>query len=312
MRSFTGSKPIECARPTVRGLEDLARLKSTEFHFILLHGGAVVFKRNVPQPIYDHFLILHTVVRMLADEEAYCADGVIPWCEYWLGIFVRDARELYGEHFISFNVHNVVHSPKDVEYFDRPLYEFSCYGFENELKNIKRMVVTFNHMLEQAVKRIDELRKNSFSTGPSIYHQDPFSSRCAVLSNLHARGPTIAPILGSQYESVTCGPIKLTTAHGNNTVRIKGTNDIFSIRNIIQTCGTGEVLLVGHRFQHRSDFFLYPTQSSRIGTMRVGDLSPYLTYYRIDEVKCKCYRLNENVPDDGWYVVSPVPFYSVG
>ena len=96
-----------------------------------------MFKNSISEPLYNHFLLLHTAVRILGYEELFRGEGVIQYCEGLMKLYVKDAMTLYGEHFISYNVHNLIHVPDDVSYMNSPLYEFSCYSFENNLQTIK-------------------------------------------------------------------------------------------------------------------------------------------------------------------------------
>ena len=135
---MSGFIPKEFARRKPRPLEDLARFKATELHFILNHAGPIIFKGRMPDELYNHFLILHAVIRILGTEELFRWDGVIDWCKVLLKNFVEDAKTRYGEHFISYNIHNLIHVPDDVLFFFCALYDFSCFCFENHLQIIKK------------------------------------------------------------------------------------------------------------------------------------------------------------------------------
>ncbi len=312
---MSGCIPKEFARQSTRSLYELARFKATELHFILHHAGPVIFKGILPEPLYQHFLLLHFSVRLLSDETLFSAEGVVPLCEGLLKRYVEDAITLYGPHFISFNVHNVIHSPADVEYFNRPLYDFSCYAPENRLQMIKKLVVSHSHMLEQAVKRVDEINRNSIQ-GPSVnIFREPFSY--PTLHDPHYYGPIIHPLIGQQYRKLLCGSIELTTLAPNNIIRIRESNVIFKIKNFMKTIG-GDIILIGKRFQICSPYFeIYDDQgrpranSAMIGTWKVSRLTRQLFYYRIQDVKCKCVQLPDlSSQGNEFSVVSPVPLYS--
>lgn len=314
--SLKGDIPIEFARRSPRGLEDLCRFKATELHFILHHAGPIIFKEALfmedkTKRFYNHYLIVHTVVRILGDEQLFRGEGVIDKCEDLLKEFVTDAakEEYYGEHFISYNIHNTIHVPKDVKYFDRPLYEFSCYQNENHLQCIKALVVTFVKELEQVIKRVDEVRRNVISKSPSqncytnLFSSYTLSESDICIPDVHY------PITGTFYRKVVCGPIELRICHPENTVQIKQTNQIFRISNIVKTPGD-ELLIIGHHFTVYDDFFNYPFPSSTIGTWKVSALHHNWAYHRIQDVKCKCVPLSETNPFSGSYVVSPIPLFS--
>lgn len=318
--SLNGDIPLEFARRHPRSLRDLCRFKGTELHFILHHAGPIIFKEALlmeekTQRFYNHYLLLHTAVRILGDEELFRGAQVIESCKRLLKQFVTEAAEddFYGSHFISYNVHNAIHVPDDTEFFDRPLYEFSCYANENHLQTIKALVVSYSNELEQAVKRVDELRRNSAHSNnarASNRSINLFSSYSLNQSDIYVPNDFDCPISGTSYRKVTCGSIGLGISHPHNTVRIRNTNEIFCISNVFKT-ERGELILFGHRFKKYDDYFHYPFPSSRIGTWKVSDLDPNLSSHRIEEVKCKCVRLKESYPFiNGSYVVSPIPNFS--
>lgn len=315
--SMDGDLPLEFARRHPRGLQDLCRFKATELHFILHHAGPIIFKKALrmeekTRHLYEHYLLVHTAVRILGDEELFRGQDVIKKCKHLLIQFVSDAgkENYYGPHFLSYNIHNLIHICDDVAFFDRPLYEFSCYQNENHLQTVKALVVTFKNELEQVVKRVDELRRN---VSRNNVHQEIRPSNLFSFFALRDSDVYIPdfdfPIVGTYYRRVSCGPIELRTSHPDNTVRIKGTNQIFSISAIVKS-SDGDLFLLGYHYKIYEDFFVYPFPSNRIGTWKVTDLEPNISYHRIQEVKCKCVRLNETNPFNGSFIVSPIPIFA--
>ena len=121
---FAAYIPHDFARRDGRGLNELARFKSTELHFILHHAGPVIFKGVISQELYDHFMLLHVAVRLLSDKDLCTRPDIIDYCRKLLRRFVELGVELYGPHFITINIHNLIHLADDVAYFQRPLYDF--------------------------------------------------------------------------------------------------------------------------------------------------------------------------------------------
>ena len=56
-------------------------------------------------------------------------------------------------------------------------------------------------MLEQAVKRVDEVHRNTISRSNNDAYDGQLFENFTLL-DLHSNGPLIIPILGSQYENV--------------------------------------------------------------------------------------------------------------
>lgn len=284
-----------------RGLDELSRFKSTEFHFILHHAGPVIFKNVLPSNLYNNFLLLHVAVRLLSNKDLCRADGMIAYCESLLKRFVRECIELYGAHFITYNVHNLIHIPDDVSHFG-PIYDFSCYPFENHLKSIKGLIVTYRNMLEQVVKRLDEIDKNTL---PSQFTRQGE----VVVSDIHSSGPMMHPLYGEQYQKLkTDRGFLITRSAPDNTVILNDTT-AFCVDNILKT-GNGEFLLLGRRYQSSADFFTFPLRSKKIGTILAGDLSNALDVVNVDQIRSKGCKIPVSNPENGYYVISPIPLYN--
>ena len=54
--------------------------------------------------------------------------------------FVRHGRELYGSHFLSYNVHNLLHLCDDVRRLDVPVDFISAFVFENYFVHVKKAI----------------------------------------------------------------------------------------------------------------------------------------------------------------------------
>ena len=71
--------------------------------------------------------------------------GIIDYAKHLLEIFVRNSIILLGTHFVSYNIHSLIHLPDDVREFG-PIYEWACYWAENQLQKIKYMIIAKNRM----------------------------------------------------------------------------------------------------------------------------------------------------------------------
>lgn len=52
----------------------------------------------------------------------------------------REAKDLYGETFISHNIHSLIHLADECENFSCSLNKLSAFPFENFLGSMKRLV----------------------------------------------------------------------------------------------------------------------------------------------------------------------------
>lgn len=70
--------------------------------------------------------------------------------------FIRLCKDSYGEDFIVYNVHNLIHLPYDCLKFGE-VDNFSCFSFENFLFKMKGCIKSGNKPLAQFINRSLEL-----------------------------------------------------------------------------------------------------------------------------------------------------------
>lgn len=149
--SYAGSIPSDFARKP-RDLTELSRWKATEFRQFLLYTGIVALKFILNEEYYYHFLLLHCSIRLLSSkncsENAECAQKML---QHFTTIF----PSLYGEHNVSYNIHNLIHLAECVVQFGS-MYSFSAYKFENEMQCILKLFRKNNKILQQLHNRTTE------------------------------------------------------------------------------------------------------------------------------------------------------------
>ena len=119
------SKRIEEIRPFIPDdfprklgpLDLMDKWKSTCFRLIKLRLGPVLLRGILPDNLYDHFLCFHVAMVLLSNEEQCAKPEIINYCSGLLKKFVSDSILLYGQQFVSANVHNLIHLPDDVRNF---------------------------------------------------------------------------------------------------------------------------------------------------------------------------------------------------
>jgi hypothetical protein len=117
-----------------RSLEEVEYWKATEYRSFLLYTGPIVLKGRLKKKFYDHFII-HTAIRLLASNET-CLN-YNDMAETLIRKFVHDYSILYGNEFITYNVHSLIHLLHFVRHH-RPLDSFSSFKFENYLQFLKK------------------------------------------------------------------------------------------------------------------------------------------------------------------------------
>lgn len=145
-------KPMEFCR-NFREIKDFARYKGTELRTFLLYSGVIVLKNIISSRHYDHFLKLHTAIRILTDVKL--AGVFVDVADQLLKDFVLEFETHYGQKSVSHNIHMLLHLAEDVKKFG-PLDKFSAFPFENFMTPIKDYVHSNNFVLEQVVKRVQE------------------------------------------------------------------------------------------------------------------------------------------------------------
>ena len=149
--------PSEFARRP-RSLLEVDRWKATEFRQFLLYTGPVILKSVIPSYLYKHFLTLSVSISILLREDIQEDSALVDYADKLLHHFVQNSERLYGQTFVVFNVHNVLHVADDVKYFGRPLDQLSAFKYENYLQKLKRMIRSASNPLVQVAKRIDEIQ----------------------------------------------------------------------------------------------------------------------------------------------------------
>jgi len=128
-----------------RGLNEVPRWKATEYRLFLLYSGPIVLQGMLNEDCYSHFMCLHICFRILLTSNI--ESELIHFCEKLLIYFVDKFGKLYGKHFISHNVHGLLHIVDDYAQYGA-LDNCSCFPFENFLQFLKKMVRKFDKPLE--------------------------------------------------------------------------------------------------------------------------------------------------------------------
>lgn len=144
--------PSDFARD-IRSLDYVDKFKATELRQFLYYGSIVFLKDLVDDFIYEHWLLLHVAIRLLACD-TLTADN-IDVAEVLLKRFVDEFPTIYGRDTVSYVVHVLMHIP----YYSRlygSLDKFSCYKHENYIQKLKGYLGNAHRTLQQIVNRMEE------------------------------------------------------------------------------------------------------------------------------------------------------------
>ena len=115
--------PFEFAR-IPRSLDFFPQLKSTELALFNSYVGPIVLKNILPEREYKNFLVFHVAVKLMSSKK-YC-HSLNTYIKNLLIFFVNDSCVIYGQEFLSYNVHNLLHLGDQIFGFG-PLYNFSAH-----------------------------------------------------------------------------------------------------------------------------------------------------------------------------------------
>lgn len=293
----------KCNRPdefhhAVRGLTDLSHWKGTEFLTFLHYTGITALKDHLTDEAYQHFLILFCATTICSSKEYF---GMLPIARAMLPQFIEMFGELYGEHHINSNVHNLVHVVDDVERFGE-LDTFSTYPFETLLGRIKRMPRNGNRPLIQAAKRIME----EFNCEMAFAAADETIERNEpILTKRNDRWVDNVPdsMKSSIVECTFHSKVRLKeyslVIDAANRWFLTKENVIACVINIIHSTQDG-IQLCCTEVLEKNQFFIVPLESRHFNIWcapqcDAGSIEKEKKLFRLRDVKCKlvCFPYHE-------------------
>ncbi|KAF2903053.1 hypothetical protein ILUMI_03131 [Ignelater luminosus] len=144
-----------------RSIEEIKRWKATEFRMFLLYTGPVVMHQILSNEKYLNFLALSISIRILASKQIHTV--YLDYANSLLIYFAQSFGQLYGEEYISHNVHGLLHMTDDVQIHGQ-LDSYSAFPFENFMQSLKKQIRKSDNPLAQIVRRISERKKVKCNT----------------------------------------------------------------------------------------------------------------------------------------------------
>lgn len=270
-----------------RTLREIDRWKASEFRQLLLYTGPVLFQSVLHSSIYQHFLLLFVGILILSNDKLLavhfdCANSA-------LLLFVQHFREVYGDTYMSYNVHNLVHLANDVKLHGN-LNSFSAFKFENFMKTLKKMVRKTQSPCSQVVKRI--LERGSWPNPvPKVVDLG--------LKGEHLNGP-LPPMCSDaiQYSVYKSKDFSLKLDKANCYTSIDG--KVAKIRNVITT--QEDIYVVYSTFKKQESFFSYPVPSKSLGIFLLDRLSENTRLCSVAQIQHKLFML----PQGHQFVAMPL------
>ncbi|CAI6366430.1 unnamed protein product [Macrosiphum euphorbiae] len=279
--------PSEFSRKP-RIVQDVSRWKATELRQFLLYTGPVVLKNVLSEECYDNFMSLNIAMIILLSKNQ---SNKIEYADKLLHYFVKSFQNIYGDHFVSYNIHGLLHIVNDYKQFG-PLDSSSCFPFENHMKILKSALRKHHQPLQQIVRRYNE---NNCSIDTEIFPKTNKLKR-----NTHQQGPILNNFkYSSQF---------LFYKWSNFTIHIKRLADRFILTNkkeIVKVVNIAQlaepknkIIIIGYKFLNKVDFYNNPINSSKLDIWIVQDLSNVLQHWELTDIKSKMLILvhaNKNI-----------------
>lgn len=243
LRGIQKNIPCEFARKP-RMLKIFKFWKATEFRLFLLYLGPVVLRGVLPTKLYDHFLILHCAIYILASELCLKSE----WRKYadsLLHCFVETSGHLYCKELLIYNFHNLLHLAADAGNFGC-LDNFSAFPFESHMSKIKRLIHSPNNPLQQVSKRILECNNFDFSYHDSKYITKYDKNGC----------------IQSIYDKNLCCVVSTSLP---NSCFLTVDADIVIVNSIKISSLFEEYNLHCDVFTNKRNFYLLPIKSAQLG-----------------------------------------------
>lgn len=275
MRIFRRYVPQEfCRLP--RSLEDIEHWKATEFRQFLLYTGPVALKEKLSKVQFKHFLCLHVAIRILCSVKCISLNR---YAKSLLKYFVKNFKKIYGNEYITFNVHNLLHLCDDVLLYGT-LDNFSAFKFENYMSNIKRNIKKSRYPLQQIHNRIIEDRKLIHIEKTSNFLS--FQEDNILVCNEDEK---------TYYRKLTYKNLTISLCQRNNCVLLK--NLTYMLISNIYKNNNNDIKIVGRIFQNVLDFVKKPSFSIAIKIVDIHETSEISTF-DFKDIKAKCVLLPTN------------------
>ena len=300
MNTLSDYCPREFARRP-REITAYSNFKAVEFRQLLLYSCVVILKDIFSEEYYQHFLILHCVIRLLVSEST--TPVMLDFCQQSLEMYVSMCVTLYGEPFLSYNVHGLLHIVEDVRNLGG-LETFSAFCYENNMPQFPKFLRKPDLSLQQYYKRM--LERSEFSNDP-INGEDLIQQ-----SHVHAEGPLLDLEAQNctQFKKIVIGKYTFAADLRDNCF-VSNNKRICLIENIVLV--EENILFIARHFRDVQQLYDVGLTSQSVGVYHCSNLSPESNIVPLTDVKVKCYRmpkwneaegLEENIVQNEWVCVT--------
>lgn len=190
---------------------------------------------------FHNFVMLHVGVRMLS---ATNAPENVAGARRYFDNFYEGAPKLYGDRFVTLNIHALIHTPDDVERSSLDFNILSAFPFENHLGEMKRAINNPHRVLAQYCRRLH-------SEIEILNHRPQVPKEIEVLKRKH-----------QLMKMIRCKGYTFTIKHPDNTALLRNGN-VVSIQRIFED-ENGEFHATVRRYKIMDSAFRTRSSQSQI------------------------------------------------
>lgn len=282
--------PYEIQR-TVRGLEELAHWKGTEYRTFLLYISLVVFKKFIgSQKLNDHFLLYFCAIHICSRNDQ--TQNNLKVARAMLLDYLDGCKKFNGIQYFTSNLHNLCHLVDDVEKFG-PLETFLAYPFESRLYYVKRLLRTGANPLPQVARRITEVQ-NANCFQPATSKIKNIGAKCP-LKNVDIEDESLATFLFNEnarlYTRIQLPKFELNCLQDNNKWIFTSQGEIVSVKYCIKSINN-KYYLYGIPIIDATDFFKKPVRSSKLNIYQTECKLGLPKFYLLDNIHSKLAKID--------------------
>ncbi|XP_018320219.1 uncharacterized protein LOC108733537 [Agrilus planipennis] len=289
--------PTEFARRP-RSIDEYAKFKATEYRQLLLYTGPVIFFNILKGDSYLHFLLLHSACRVLLMSGP--SEINLEYAEIALKVYVECCESIYGQTFMSYNIHGLLHVVQDVKLLG-PMDSYSAFPYEDNMSFFGKFFRKPNQLLQQLHRRLTE-RKHCHKSKHEQFEIQPLYQ--------HHHGPLTENISGDfiQFKGLKFEHFRIMAGSKRDSCLLLKNGIICEVQNIIKVSSNQYVLIV-KEFHNITHFYEIPytITSSHVGVYKCCNLLEAMTTINLNEIYAKCYRIpfhnNEGI-NDGTFIVA--------
>ncbi|XP_070551310.1 uncharacterized protein [Ptychodera flava] len=186
--------------------------KASEIRSFLMYYGMAVLFGILPQMYYEHFVLLSQGIFILALESI--SDDQLHQADYLLRRFCLEFPILYGERYMSHNIHTLLHLVDDVKVLG-PLWTHSCFHFEDKngfllklihgTQKVELQIITAVALVQRLPQMVQKLEMDVESSAFYKKMTRPFqrrSNEVSIVGDIYRIGSPVTCTIDEQIFSL--------------------------------------------------------------------------------------------------------------